>query len=135
MSVGPQETQESISDWCATTFPPATTTCNGPEEEQESRFFSCLEEVIEIGHEMSIDPDKIMDVVERLLKRCEDQGAPNIVNVGGEIADLDICLKYLATSLGIHVQSETDMKMAKNRDRPQSYYDAKQAAKRAEGIR
>lgn len=114
------ETQQSITKWAQKTF---------GKQDKTYRAKMVLEEAVELAVASSIDAYNIIDVVTGVLRRKQLSGF-----IREESADVLSCLYALAGELNFDLHKELNKKMKKNLKRPQSYYDAKQAAKKADGI-
>jgi len=118
------ETQDSVTDWTRRTFPRQP-------GEIRIRLRALLEEVVECCHAGLMPIDVIENTVARVLAKCMEE---EDIDLQAEMADVQLCLWALASETANDLSALVNDKMAINRARPKSYYDAKQVEKRERGI-
>lgn len=101
------ETQNSINKWCNEHY---------PDESLNQRFYNLLEETIELGVCLGINKEKLLEQAKIAHDKSMDD-FNQVEKAGGEIADVYISICYLADMLNKDIQKETNLKMAKNRQR------------------
>lgn len=121
-----RETQDSVYDWTAKTFPHFRST--------QGRMVAIVEETTEMALAAGMTPERILEVVNLTLTRSAGQVLePD--HDKEEAGDLLSCVYAYAGERQFDVHAELDKKMAFNRSRPQSYYDMKTRLKQQMGLR
>jgi NTP pyrophosphatase (non-canonical NTP hydrolase) len=114
------ETQASVAQWVHEMFPTSS--------DLEYRVLMMIKEVIEAGLACGVSPESI--------KKCADWACGKVVerddlkHAREEVGDILSTLYAFADLLKCDAHAELDRKMAFNRTRPKSYYDAKTSLKR-----
>jgi NTP pyrophosphatase (non-canonical NTP hydrolase) len=120
------ETQETVTEWTTQAFPDQLT--------PEQAYVSLLEETIELGVALGVLDDRILTVVNISLGKSKaDFRKPEAVP--GEIADVSLSIKFVASMVGVSEQECLDEKMRLNRKRPLQYYHDRIEMKKKLGIR
>lgn len=109
-----KEDQESVSAWALETF--------GPRDVQY-RALMVLEEALELCAASGVPRDVRDDYINHVLTKIARQSEPGVLKE--EAADVLSTLYAFASAAEFDVHAALDQKMAFNRTRPKSYYDAK----------
>jgi NTP pyrophosphatase (non-canonical NTP hydrolase) len=107
------ETQESVGQWAASTFP-------GGDPHSPRMALRILEEVVELCIAAGADRGEIVDRTIHAVNASLPAGRamdPRPDKVAEELADVDITMDAFAHSRGIDRQAEKDAKMIINRGR------------------
>lgn len=119
------ESQQTTFEWSHATFGHLFKTIR-------QRAVALLEENVETALAAGLSPSDIREVVEVPISKMKTSG--DLGDLALELADIQICLWAMAEMDGIDVAEQVNRKMAINRSRPKSYYDAKLAEKATLGM-
>lgn len=118
------ENEDTIAEWIAERFPPG-------QDELFKRFSRCYEELTEAAVNANIPLPFIIRFVTVSYNKSRPEGH---LAIGGEIADVYICLVALARHLGFTLTQLVQPRMERNRLRDPEYYERKQLEKKETGL-